>query len=575
MPLDSPERTQRRRALLTLLAGVAALLLVNVLAGSRVGDTRLYAALDLTEDQRYTLSPQTREQLTGLDQPVYIRILLAGELPANYDRLRSRIAETLEDFSGYTDYLQYEFADPLSGSAEEIRQRQEAMYQDGIVPLTDYQQSAGERTTRAIYPYALIYTEAQQRIVPLLAAARPDMLVAQQLNQAESLLEYNLTRAIAGLTDPARPVIAFTRGNGEVANAQFADLVSELRKDYEIGPLYLDSVNLVPEQIDLIVVAKPTLPFSDTAAFQLDQFVMRGGKVLWAIDGVAMDFDSLRATGEALPQARTTGLEDLFFRYGFRVTDQLVLDLANSPIPIATSQGPTGPKVSLVPFPYHVTALPTGGHPIVRNIDAVDLRYPTFLEQVGDTQQIKRTLLLSSSNRARRQRLPSAIDLDAQKFSVELDRFDEADLPLAYLLEGSFSSPYANRLGQDLQQLLDNRGTDYRATSPPTAMIVISDGDVLANSVSSRGEVGTLGINPYSGIPYANKTFMLNAISYLLDPGGIIGTRSKEVTLRLLDQNRAQAEATYWRVLNIVVPLVLLALFGLFFTFLRRRRYAR
>ena len=575
MPLDSPERTHRRRALLTLLVGVAALLLVNVLAGSRIGDTRLYAALDLTEDRRYTLTPQTREQLTRLDQPVYIRILLAGELPANYERLRSRIAETLEDFSGYTDYLQYEFADPLTGTAEEIRQRQEAMFQDGIVPLTDYQQSAGERTTRAIYPYALVYTEAQQRIVPLLAAGRPDVPVAQQLNQAESLLEYNLSRAIAGLTDPERPVIAFTLGNGELGSAQFADLVSELRKDYEIGPLYLDSVSLVPEQIDLIVVAKPTLPFSDTAAFQLDQFVMRGGKVLWAIDGVAMDYDSLRASGEALPQARTTGLEDLFFRYGFRVTDQLVLDLANSPIPIATSQGPTGPKVSLVPFPYHVTALPTGGHPIVRNIDAVDLRYPTLLEQVGDTQQIKRTLLLSSSNRARRQRLPSAIDLDAQKFSVELDRFDEADLPLAYLLEGSFSSPYANRLGQDLQQLLDNRSTDYRATSPPTAMIVVSDGDVLANSVSSRGEVGTLGINPYSGIPYANKTFMLNAISYLLDPGGIIGTRSKEVTLRLLDQNRAQAEATYWRVLNIVVPLVLLALFGLVFTFLRRRRYAR
>ena len=575
MPLDSPERTHRRRALLTLLVGVAALLLVNVLAGSRIGDTRLYAALDLTEDRRYTLTPQTREQLTRLDQPVYIRILLAGELPANYERLRSRIAETLEDFSGYTDYLQYEFADPLTGTAEEIRQRQEAMFQDGIVPLTDYQQSAGERTTRAIYPYALVYTEAQQRIVPLLAAGRPDVPVAQQLNQAESLLEYNLSRAIAGLTDPERPVIAFTLGNGELGSAQFADLVSELRKDYEIGPLYLDSVSLVPEQIDLIVVAKPTLPFSDTAAFQLDQFVMRGGKVLWAIDGVAMDYDSLRTSGEALPQARTTGLEDLFFRYGFRVTDQLVLDLANSPIPIATSQGPTGPKVSLVPFPYHVTALPTGGHPIVRNIDAVDLRYPTLLEQVGDTQQIKRTLLLSSSNRARRQRLPSAIDLDAQKFSVELDRFDEADLPLAYLLEGSFSSPYANRLGQDLQQLLDNRSTDYRATSPPTAMIVVSDGDVLANSVSSRGEVGTLGINPYSGIPYANKTFMLNAISYLLDPGGIIGTRSKEVTLRLLDQNRAQAEATYWRVLNIVVPLVVLALFGLVFTFLRRHRYAR
>ncbi|WP_420460504.1 gliding motility-associated ABC transporter substrate-binding protein GldG [Neolewinella sp.] len=569
------ERIYRRQALLRFALGLCLLVVVNVLAHSRLGGTRLYTALDLTEDRRYTLSTNTRNQLTDLTEPLYVRVLLAGELPAGYQRLRTALEEKLEDFAGYTDYLQFEFADPLAGTPDEVRQRQEAMFEDGIVPVTDYQQSAGERTARAVYPYALVYGGEQQRIVPLLEASRPDVPLAQQLNQAENLLEYNLTRAIAGLTAVDKYTVAFTLGNGELPPAQFADLVSELRKDYEVGPLYLDSVATVPDQIDLLIVAKPTVPFTPEQAFRLDQYVMQGGKVIWAIDGVAMDYDSLQATGEAIPQARTTGLEDLFFSYGFRVSTELVLDLANSPIPIATSQGPTGPRFTLVPFPYHVTALPASDQPIVQNIDAVDLRYPTLLEEVGGATDLNRTILLTSSDNARLQAVPSVIDLDAQKFSVELERFNRADLPLALVLEGTFESPYANRMRSSFGDFLRRSDREYRSRSVPTAMLVVSDGDVLANSVSNRGEVGTLGVNRFSGIPYANKTFMLNAIAYLLDPTGIINSRNKEVRLRLLDQNRALAEAGYWRSLNLAVPLLLLAVFGLLFNILRRRRYAR
>ena len=573
--MPARERIYRRQALLRFALGLGIIVVLNVLAQSRLGNTRLYTALDLTEDRRYTLSPNTRTQLSDLAEPVYVRVLLAGELPADYQRLRTALEEKLEDFTGYTEYLQFEFADPLAGTPDEVRQRQEAMFEDGIVPVTDYQQSAGERTARAVYPYALVYAGEQQRIVPLLEASRPDVPLAQQLNQAENLLEYNLTRAIAGLTASDNYTIAFTLGNGELPPAQFADLVSELRKDYEVGPLYLDSVATVPDQIDLLIVAKPTVPFSPEQAFRLDQYVMQGGKVIWAIDGVAMDYDSLQATGEAIPQARTTGLEELFFRYGFRISSELVLDLANSPIQIVTSQGSTGPRFSLVPFPYHVTALPASEHPIVQNIDAVDLRYPTLLEQVGGGANVNRTLLLASSDNARLQAVPSTIDLDAQKFSVELDRFDRANLPLALLLEGTFESPFANRMRATFEDLLSRSNRNYRTSSVSTAMLVVSDGDVLANSVSNRGEVGTLGVNRFSGIPYANKTFMLNAIAYLLDPTGIINSRNKDVRLRLLDENRALAEAGYWRTLNLALPLLLLIVFGLVFNFLRRRRYAR
>ncbi|MCP9235064.1 gliding motility-associated ABC transporter substrate-binding protein GldG [Lewinella sp. JB7] len=569
------ERKYRTQAFIQFALAVALLVVVNVLANAKIGNTRLYGALDLTQDKRFTLTPHTQRQLSGLEEPVYVRILLDGELPASYQRLRTAVEETLEDFSAYTDYVEYEFVDPLAGQPDDVRQRQEDMLKDGIIPITDYQQSAGERTTRAIYPYALFYYGDRQRIVPLISSARPDVPIEQQLNQAESLLEYNFTRAIDGLLSNDRPVIGFTLGNGELGPLQFADLVSELRKDYEVGPVYLDSFATLPADIDLLIVAKPTVPFSDFAAFKLDQYVMNGGKVIWAIDAVAMDYDSLRATGEAFPQTRTTGLEDLFFRYGFRLGNQLVLDLINTPIPIATNQGQSGPKFSLVPFPYHVLALPHGDNPIVQNLDGVDMRYPTLIELVGGGDSVEETVLLASSDRARRQRLPTPIDLDAQKFSVDLERFNESDLPLAVLLRGTFSSPYANRLSRDNERLLESSGLPYRGESRETSMIVISDGDVLANSVNSRGEVGFLGVNPFSKIPYANKDFMLNAVEYLLHPDGVIASRSKQVKLRLLDQNRAQQEAGYWRLLNLGVPLLLLALFGLAFNYFRRRRYAR
>lgn len=568
------ERKYRLQSLIQFALALVLLVVINVLANARLGGTRLYGALDLTEDNRFTLTENTRAQLSALEEPVYVRILLEGDLPASYQRLRTSVEETLEDFTSYTDKLEFEFVDPLTGSEDDIRQRQEAMLQDGIVPMTDYQQSAGERTTRAIYPYALVYYGDRQRIVPLIQTTRPDVSIEQQLNQAGSLLEYKFTQAIDGLTDDDRPVVGFALGNGELSNLQSADLVSELRKNYEVGPVYLDSFATLPREIDLLIVAKPTVPFTDFEAFKLDQYVMNGGKVIWAIDAVAMDFDSLRQTGEAYPESRSTGLEDLFFQYGFRLGNQLVLDLINTPIPIATTQGQSGPKVSLVPFPYHVLALPVGDNPIVQNLDGVDLRYPTLIELVGKQENVTGTVLLASSDNSRRQRLPSPIDLDAQKFSVDLDRFNEKNLPLAVLLQGRFQSPYANRLSRENEQLLRENGLQYRAESAQTNMIVISDGDVLANSVNSRGEVGFLGLNPYSKIPYANKDFMLNAVEYLLNPRGVITSRSKQVKLRLLDQNQALAEAGYWRLLNLALPLVVLAAFGLVFNLIRRRRYA-
>ena len=574
--MPSLERKHRNQSLIQLGLAVALLILVNILANARIGGTALYGSLDLTEDKRFTLTDNTIEQLEALDNALTIRVLLAGSLPANYERLQEKVEDLLLDFEGYTNTIEWEYSDPLSGDVEIVRERQKQLQEDyGIVPVTVFSSTtAAERSLNAVYPYAVLTYGARQRVVPFLAPALPGMSEERRINQAESLLEYNFSRAIEGLTSNDKPLIGFTVGHGELPGINTIDLVRALREDYDLGPVDLDSFAMISPDIELLIVAKPTQPFSDFDAFKLDQYVMHGGKVLWAIDAAAMDLDSLQGRNEFYPQPRDLGLDDLFFRYGFRLPPVLALDLTNTRISMVTSRGADGPNIQLVPYPYHVKAVPQGNHPIVKNLDPLDLRFPTVLEAVNDNNAVKRTTLLRTSPRSRRQRLPSPIDLDAQKYSIDLDRFNEDGLPLAYLLEGTFSSPYANRLNREYEADLRAGGIDFRATSPPTRMIVVADGDVLANERGTRDPYLPLGYNKFEKFQYANKTFMLNAIEYLLDPDGVIGARGKEVQLRLTDKEAAVANATSWRLLNIGLPLLLLAVFGLVFNYVRRRRYA-
>ena len=577
--MSTLEAKQRRQTYVQLALAVAVLLLINIIANARFGSTALYGALDLTEEKRFTLTDNTKRQLGEVTEPILFRVLLAGELPPGYERLRTATEALLADFAAENARIEFEFTDPLAGDPELVRQNQESMAEDGIIPVTDFEQSAGQRSVRAVYPYAVAYYGTRQRVIPLIESTLPNISTAQRLNQAESLLEYNFSRAIAALTDNIKPLIGFTLGHGELPPLATADLVSSLREDYQLGPIYLDSFATLPQEIKLLIIAKPTEPFSDFEAFKLDQYVMNGGKILWAIDNVGMDYDSLmrRDRNEVYPVERDLGqLPTLFFKYGFRLDPIFALDLLNTRIPIVTSQsGAGGPEVQLVPFPYHVLSVPQDDHPIVQNLDPIDLRFPTVIDTLDAEPGLRTTVLLRTSDRARRQRLPSPVDLDMQKFNVDLDRFREDGLPLAILTEGVFQSPYANRLSRENARVLSENGLDFRAESVPTAMIVVADGDVLSNVVTGENRVLPLGLNRWDKFQYANKAFMLNAIEYLLDPNGVIGARGKQVKLRLLDRAEVAETTGFWRAINLALPLVLLVVFGGIFAWVRRRRYAR
>lgn len=557
---------------------VLLLILVNVLANSRIGGRSLYTTLDLTEDKRYTLTDYTVNQIDNLKDVLFVRVLLDGDLPAGYQRLQNSVREMLEDFRSRNNVVEFEFSDPLLGDPDDVRERQKNMAEeDGILPVSLVNQSANQREVKAIYPYAVLYYAGRKRIVNLLENGTPGMPDDVVLNKANALLEYKFSSAIEKLASARRPIVAFTAGNGELPPIRTSDLEKSLREKYDVGRLMLDSLVAIPQDVKMLIVAKPTQPFSDKDAFKLDQYIMNGGKVLWAIDAVGMSLDSLRGRNEFYPAPNDLGeLEDLFFRYGFRLNQDLVLDLFNTRIPIRTATVNGQPQIEKFPFPYHVLSLPSGKHPVIKNLDPIDLRFPSSIDlEVSNSKDLEKTVLLASSDKSRYQRLPSSVDLDVQKYSVDVDRFNKSGLVLGALLEGKFESPFANRVSKANLDLLKEIGHEYKPSIANNRMVIISDGDVFSSSVTTDGTVRPLGFNAFEGYQFDNKTLALNLVEYLMNDKGVITARGKEVKLRMLNRDAAQAETGFWRIVNIALPLLFLLGFGFVYNFLRRRRYAQ
>ncbi|MGB3547601.1 MAG: gliding motility-associated ABC transporter substrate-binding protein GldG [Saprospiraceae bacterium] len=571
------ERALRTQSLIQIALVVAAVVLVNVLANSRVAGHRLYTTFDLTEDSRFTLTPKTEEVVEELEDVIFVRVLMEGEFPAGMKRVQTATRELLEDLRSISSYVEYEFSDPSIGSEETVRARYRDMAEDGIQPvnLTVGGTSGTER--RAIFPYAIVNYAGRREIVSLLEQDLPGVPDDVTLSSSVSLLEYKFSKAIRDIQRADRPIIAFTTGQGELEPIQTADLENTLRSNYEVGRLDLDSVVAVPLNIKLLIVARPTRPFSEKSLFKLDQYIMNGGSVIWSIDQVNMSLDSLRGRKEYYPVPYELGLEDLFFRYGFRLENDLVMDLRNTRIPLQTGRVGNGPQYELFPYPYNILALSSGLSPIVKTLDPVNLSFASTIDlsvEAGD--RVKKTVLLHSSRNSRFQRLPVGIDLNVLKYEQEMDLFTKQNLPVALLLEGRFSSFYTNRLSTDNLALLEEIDRPFRPESPPDSrMIVVADGDLLINPVTPDGKVLPLGVNRYEKVQFANKDFVINAIEYLMDDDGVILSRGKEIKIRLLDRALAQEEAGLWRIVNVGVPLLLLAVFGGLFTWWRRRRFGR
>ena len=554
------------------LALVTALLVVvNLLAAYLPG------RVDLTEDGRYTLTRSTEALLESIEDPVFIEVLLGGNYPAGFQRLSNSTEEMLRDFAAINGLVEYEFSDPGAGSVDDINAARTSLSSRGLSPINFSVQDAGERSERLLWPYAIVTYRGQTASVNLLENNVPGQSPDVAVNNSVSLLEYKLANAIQKLRRAKKPFVAYVEGHGELTELQTRDLSNALSPFYAIGRVRLDSLYSVgPEDIGALIVAEPKRPYSEREKFVLDQYVMRGGRLLVLLDKLAVNLDSLRRAPEFIPNDQAQNLDDLLFEYGVRIEPNLVLDLQSTRVPIVVGQVGNAPQFELRTWPYHVLANPSPGHPITRSLQPVQLYFPSEIDTTIRTQlDVRKTVLLSSTGNALLRFSPARISLEDARYDLERARFNKGPVALAVLLEGRFTSLYENRVGSEFLAGLEATGQPFRASSEPSRIVVVADGDIAKNPADpANNAFRPLGYNEFEKYVFDNRDFLINALEYLFDDSGVITARTREVRLRLLDAPRAREEATFWRVLNVGLPLVLLAGFAVVYRYLRRRRYA-
>ena len=521
---------------------------------------KIYHRFDLTEDNRYTLSKPAIAVLDKIEKPIVIKVYLKGDFPAEFKRLQVETRQLLEELKSENNNIKFKFINPLDNAKELIAK--------GLEPSQLSIQQNGKISEIVIFPWATVQSGKKIEKVSLLKDTNAQSQT-EQLQNAIQNLEYAFTDAIHKVITKKNKKITVLKGNGELDDIFIADFLRKLGEYYHTAPFTLDSVAKNPQEtskklseFDLAIIAKPTEAFTEEEKYTIDQFIINGGKTLWMLDKAQAELDSLMATGESLAYPRELKLTDLLFSYGARINYDLVEDLYSAKIPLAT--GNVGGKTQFNEFPwqFYPVALSANNHPINKHIEPVVLKFTSSIDLLKN--DVKKTVLLQSSQYSKTVGIPSIISLNSIR-NIKKETFTKKNLPLAVLLEGEFKSAYADRIQP-------YKIEHPKKQSSKNKMIIIADGDIIANQVT-RGKPEKLGIDKWTGQQFGNKEFLLNAINYLLDDEGLLDIRSKTIDLKVLDREKAYQERTFYQVLNIVLPLSLLTVFGLIFGFLRKKKY--
>ncbi|WP_276496179.1 gliding motility-associated ABC transporter substrate-binding protein GldG [Pontibacter litorisediminis] len=556
-------KSRRGSDILVFLASVAGIILLNLLAAN------YFFRLDLTEDKRYTIAPVTKQMLGDLQQEVVVDVYLEGDFPAGFKRLQQSVRETLDEFRIYADgNLRYNFIDPTEISDEEQRNEfYTSLAKKGIMPTNLRATEEGKQVERLVFPGAVVKYNGKEAAVNLLKgnlAASPD----ERLNQSVEGVEYELAAAIRKLAFQGGKIIGYMEGQGELEQLQVADLIGSLQEYYRVARGDLAQIPSL-ERLDLIIVAKPTSAFSEADKYKLDQFIMKGGKAVFFVDPMNANMDSVGAGGTfAMPY--NLNLDDLLFRYGVRLNANLIMDLNSGFIPLVTGYMGDRPQTEMVNWRFYPLLNNFAKHPITRNLDAVYSKFVSTMDTVK-ADGIRKTPLLYTSTYSRVLEAPVPLTLEEARMEVNPQQYQAGQQPVGYLLEGKFTSLFRNRRAPAGVQ-----NTKVQEQGVETKIAVFSDGDLVRNDVNPRtGQAYELGFDRFNNITFANKELAMNTIHYLLDAEGLINVRSKEIALRPLDRVRVREEKTYWQLLNLVAPIVVLGLFGVVRYYLRKRKYER
>ncbi len=577
------KRDQKFDNITQLVAGLVIIVLLNVIGAY------LFTRFDLTSEKRYTLSKSTKQLLRETDDIFYFKVYLEGDLPSEFKRLSRSTHEMLDEFRAYSDNIQYEFINPLASEDAKVRKDiQDRLIEQGLVPTDVAVRTKDGQKQQSVFPGALVTYKGKTIPVSFLAnklgAAPKDII-----NNSIQALEYNIVSSIRRLSTLNKPRIAFTQGHGELSQLETADIAIALSDYYNVE--YVDlkgNVNVFTERtepepgkfhiknkFEAIIIAAPDSTFNEKDKFIIDQFVMRGGKVLWVIDPVFATMDSLQNTNMTIGVTRDINLNDILFKYGVRLNSNLIMDLAALPIPMVTGMVGNQPQLEFFPWPYFPVLTATSSHPIVKNINAIRTEFISSIDTVGDPT-IKKTVLLKSSTYTRVAQTPVMISLEILGRDPDTKMYSDPPQPVAVLLEGKFSSVFNNRIPKEISEAPEIGFISKNLEN--NKMIVISDGDMIRNQVQfSQGKYIPLplGYDRHTGQTFGNKELIMNAMNYLCDDSGLMAVRSRELKLRALDVNKARENILSWQIINIVLPVVIIIIFGIIQFTLRKRRYSR
>ncbi|GEP51106.1 gliding motility-associated ABC transporter substrate-binding protein GldG [Flavobacterium noncentrifugens] len=546
---------------------IAVLVVVNFVG------SKYFERFDLTADKRYTLSKTSLQILAEVKEPLIIDVFLKGQFPGEFRKLQIETQQILEEFKAYNKNITFQFVNPLENE-DERDTIMSSFIQRGLTPINVTMDDKGKQTQEVVFPWAIATYQQHSVKVPLLKNLM-GATTAEKVVTSVQHLEYAFANAFNTIAKAKEKKVAVIKGNGELRDLQMADFIKQVRENYYIGTFTLDSVAKKPNEslaylkkYDLAIIAKPTEKFSDEEKLVLDQFVANGGKTLWLVDQVNIEMDSLyNENGSTLAFPFDLNLNDLFFKYGVRINPTLIKDLMATPIALASGDKGSATQYTQYPWFYSPMVYPASKNPIVSNVDGIKFEFANGIDTLKNG--IKKTVLLKSSPYSKTVGTPVEVNLNMVTERPEQSEFTgKGNIPVAVLLEGKFHSVYQNRV-------LPFPEKTFMAEGKNNKMIVISDGDVIRNQLDKNYQPLELGYDKWTNKFYGNKEFLMNCVNYLLDDNGLINIRSKEVSLPILDKEKVYANYTRSQVITVGLPIVVLALFGIVFTFARKRKYAR
>ena len=560
-------KTAKKNSLKSVVIIIAVLLILNIIGNF------FFHRFDLTKDKRYTLSTTSLNIIKQVENPLFIKVYMQGNLPAEFKRLQQETKQLLEEFQAYNKNIIFEFVNPLENKDESMDQIKE-LYRKGLTPINITVDDKGKQSQEMVFPWAIAVYNNKEVNIPLLKNIMGASTTQKVVGSVQHL-EYSIAEGLNKITKAKQKKIAIIKGNGELQDILMAKFLLQVRESYFIGPFTLDSVAKNPggtlqalEKYDLAVIAKPTENFSDAEKQVLDQFIINGGKTLWLIDQVSAEMDSLyNSSGSTLAYPRDLNLNDMFFKYGIRINPDIIKDEQGSPIKLATGEQGSAAQYQQFNWKFAPQVYPNIVHPIVKNLGGIKFDFANPMDTLKNG--IKKTILLQSSPYSKKIGTPAEINLNSvAEETAASDYLKNGNFPMAVLLEGSFRSMFENRVLPFDQQA-------YTPVGITNKMIVIADGDLIKNQLDKNLQPVELGYDQRSGNLYDNKDFIMNCVNYLLDDTGLINIRGKDLDLPLLDKEKVYQNYTRTQLITIGLPILTLLLFGAIFTFIRKKKYSK